>query len=48
MKMPLIESLAWKGFCRRGVGKTDFSKVVLDEISKTNERKSLTRHHGIL
>lgn len=45
--MPLIESLVWKGFCSHGGVKTNFSKVVRDEVSKTNERK-ISVHHGIL
>lgn len=36
--MPLIKSLVQKAFYNHGV-KTNFSKLVLDEISESNERK---------
>lgn len=39
-KMPLIKSLVQKAFYNHGV-KTNFSKLVLDEISESNERKKI-------
>lgn len=39
-KMPLIKWLVQKGFYNHGV-KTNFSKLVVDEMSESNERKKM-------